>query len=918
MADISASISLFDRMTGPVMGMVNSIDMLVGGLGEVQSAGEKLGGDMPFDDMRVQIDLAAAAAERQNGLFDMMEGYIRRDAEAQQEATAKAQEFNDELRQSPGYADALLGKLGQIGAAIGLAFGARQVKYFFEESIDMANREIQTEQQLVNVLANQGATRKDFIAIKEQAASIQDSSMYSSTAMLGGAAELATYIKDADALQSMMVTLTDYAAGMSGGAEVGYKQMVDYATQIGKVFDGTYDGITQKGFSLSDAQKAIIESNSLEELTKQGVALSDEYQQLVQDNYELAKAMVVSDVISQSWGGLSEQMANTPAGMMARMKNAFDTLRTDIGVQLLPAVMGVMDTVKSHMPQIQQLLTGLVPAVQFVIGAVGGIIDAAADVFDYFEGNWPLIEPLVAAVGGAFDTVVSAIRDNVIPAILPLFELVVNTVIPQITEAVSTVGPAIEFASGLIGDIAAVAMTVFQCFADNWPLIEPLVASIANAAMEIVGTVRDQLIPAVVPFVTMVIGTFLPQISAGISALGPVINFIVGLIQNIVGAATSVFQFFTSNWPSIEPIVWGIVGAFVAYNAAMAVMEIVTLAQAAAQAIMNSTLLANPITWVVIAIAAIIAAIVLWVNSIGGLRVAWLTVVNAVLSAWDAVKIGFFTGVYWVLDLWDKMAYGISAAGTAVANFMGDMRVSVLTILQNMVNSAIDIINKFIGVLRSLPGVEIGFVQQVTFGTKAALQNEADRQVREAALNDQRVKMEANAGERAGKIDSMEAEALSARLLRESGIEAAKREAEQKKNGQEVEPLPEPPQQPEPLPAPEPKLEPENFLNTSGLGSGGLSGGGAGGGSAGDIAGNTGRTAANTAKQIDISEENLKYLRDIAERETINRFTTAEVSIEMGGVNNNVSSEMDLDGIISYLAEGTREALLEVAEGVHF
>lgn len=81
----------------------------------------------------------------------------------------------------------------------------------------------------------------------------------------------------------------------------------------------------------------------------------------------------------------------------------------------------------------------------------------------------------------------------------------------------------------------------------------------------------------------------------------------------------------------------------------------------------------------------------------------------------------------------------------------------------------------------------------------------------------------------------------------------------------------------------------------------------------------TAMTADNTGKiadAVNISNEDLKYLRDLAEQEAINRFTTAEVKVEMVN-NNNVSSGADLDGIVTHLANGVSEALESVAEGVH-
>ena len=85
------------------------------------------------------------------------------------------------------------------------------------------------------------------------------------------------------------------------------------------------------------------------------------------------------------------------------------------------------------------------------------------------------------------------------------------------------------------------------------------------------------------------------------------------------------------------------------------------------------------------------------------------------------------------------------------------------------------------------------------------------------------------------------------------------------------------------------------------------------------IYGNTGDTAANTAataEALNATEEDLKYLRDIAEREAINRFTTAEVKVEQTN-NNYISGDTDLDGIMDAWANDFAEKLDVSEEGVH-
>ena len=84
-------------------------------------------------------------------------------------------------------------------------------------------------------------------------------------------------------------------------------------------------------------------------------------------------------------------------------------------------------------------------------------------------------------------------------------------------------------------------------------------------------------------------------------------------------------------------------------------------------------------------------------------------------------------------------------------------------------------------------------------------------------------------------------------------------------------------------------------------------------GDVGSIAGDTG----SIADSLSVTDEELEYLRDIAERDVINRFTTAEVKIDMTGMTNKIDGSADIDGIITELTDGFTEALVTAAEGVH-
>ena len=337
-------------------------------------------------------------------------------------------------------------------------------------------------------------------------------------------------------------------------------------------------------------------------------------------------------------------------------------------------------------------------------------------------------------------------------------------------------------------------------------------------------------------------------------------------------------QWIYDNWSTLEPIFWGLTAAVGAYAAMTAIKTAVTWLSVAANRALIATMLSNPIMWIALAIGVLIGMIYKWVQSVGGLEIAWKIAMNGILTAWDWVKIGFFTGVYWILDLWDKLKLGIMTAVVGIQNFMGDMKAGVLGILQSMVNGAIGIINNFINLLNKIPGVSIDAIQEVTFGTTAQIENEAAKRAREADLKAYRDEIESAIAARDASLAQMKLDARTATAQRQAEINAMRAEAAAKQAESGF------------------SFDYDNMMNNIA-----------------DIEANT----AAMRDSMEINEEELKYMRDLAERETINRFTTAEINIDLGGVTNHVSQNTDLDGIVNYLEEKLYETMQVAAEGVY-
>lgn len=330
-------------------------------------------------------------------------------------------------------------------------------------------------------------------------------------------------------------------------------------------------------------------------------------------------------------------------------------------------------------------------------------------------------------------------------------------------------------------------------------------------------------------------------------ALQPVLEFI---------------NFLANNWETLEPFAVGLLAVAVAYGV-----------MTAATKLANAALLENPLMWIALLIFAVVSAIYKWIQSVGGIKVAWLIACNTILTAWDNFKIKFMTGVYGVIDFIDLMKLAFMRAGIGIQNFVGDMKVGVLVALETMVNGAIRIINEFITAINEIPGVAIPLIPLLTFGTTAAIENEAAKQSREADYQVYSDTINQKIADRDKAIRDLENDAHTSAAKRKFEISKAKADAASDKNS----------------------------FDLSGMGD-----------DVSSVADNT----KSISDSLDKSEEQMEYLIDIAEREAINRFTTAEVKVDFTS-NANINSNMDIDGVINTFADRLQEALIISSEGVY-
>ena len=196
------------------------------------------------------------------------------------------------------------------------------------------------------------------------------------------------------------------------------------------------------------------------------------------------------------------------------------------------------------------------------------------------------------------------------------------------------------------------------------------------------------------------------------------------------------------------------------------------------------------------------------------------------------------------------------------------MKVNVLTILQNMVNGAIDIINKFIGLLNKIPGVSIDAVEQVTFATTAKAENEAAKQARADALN------------------KYESDIKAAQAQRDATYSAAKKEladataAQAKTNA-----------------ATNWNVDSANGAGTNDVGK------------VGSV-----DSVGKIESDVNIADEDLKFLRDVAEMRYVQNFVTLTPTV---AVEAQISEKVDVDEVVERIESKLEDEFTAAAEGMY-
>ena len=247
-------------------------------------------------------------------------------------------------------------------------------------------------------------------------------------------------------------------------------------------------------------------------------------------------------------------------------------------------------------------------------------------------------------------------------------------------------------------------------------------------------------------------------------------NMALQALQPVLG----LINLAANNIDTLTPLVAGLAAAIAAYTVAQTSANAAAWRGVAANRALVAAMLANPFLWVAVAIGVAIAALVSWVQAVGGVQVAWLTAVDVVLSGVDNLRIGIYTGMYAIQNKFGEFGLAAFTMGVNVVNFFGDMKVGALEQIQGMANGAIDIINWMVSKVNLLPGVAIDSIDKLTFASTAAAANEAAKASRADVVAQSQAAVAKQEADRAANLNRMRSDAYSAHMQRMVGIYNAK------------------------------------------------------------------------------------------------------------------------------------------------
>ncbi len=409
----------------------------------------------------------------------------------------------------------------------------------------------------------------------------------------------------------------------------------------------------------------------------------------------------------------------------------------------------------------------------------------------------------------------------------------------------------------------------------------------------------------------------MPEIKTGIYAFSYAFGVAVDMAGMLLDGVMNVARFVIDNWSFIEPIIMGIVFALGLYLMYMGITTAITVgstiaqglhaaaiflttnatwAQAGAQAGLNTAMYACPIVWIVAIIGILIALIygaVAAINHFAGTSISatgliFGAVAFLIANIWNR----FLALLEFLLGIIEYLINNFINFANFVGNVFENPVSSVIYLFSGMADNILGVIEKIASAMDFVFGSNMA---DTVAGWRAGISDMADAAVEKYAPDEnyQKIMEEVSLsvdGLGLGRWDPSDA--------MNSGYNLGKG-FDDKMSGL--------------FDGGAPSIDELMKKSLGGDGSSAYDSASDQNGYLSDIATNIG----DISDTLSASKEDMEEMKNLAEREAINRFTTAEIKVDMGGITQHVNSNADLDGIVTYLTKGVTEAMDRSAKGVY-
>jgi len=454
-----------------------------------------------------------------------------------EETGKKTSVFGDVLKASLA-ADAIkagLSALVDMVKAVGTA-----VKDYVSDSSEMAAKSAENQMKLTQVMRNtMQASDEEIQSIIELTKAQERLGVVSSTAQIAGAQELGTYLEKKSTLEGLVPVMNDMVA-QQFGVNASQENAVTIATMLGKVMNGQVGALSRYGYSFDEAQAKILKFGT-----------------------ESEKAAVLTEVVSQSVGGMNEALAQTDAGKMISLNNVLDNTKISVGTMANDFKAQIMGQMLPSISLLADAFLGVLQgegSVEDMSAAFSGVFTDIADIIDQqlpmlLELASQLLTAVVTGLTDNIDVIITgalSVVDALIAAIIDLLPMILDAGTKLLFGLIDGIMAALpSLAEAAVKMIAMLATSI----ADALPMLIPTIVSVMKQIVTVLIDNLPMLLDAALQLIVGLAEGILDAIPELVKALPAIIQaiveFVLGAIPQIIEAGIHLLVSLVEALPEI-------------------------------------------------------------------------------------------------------------------------------------------------------------------------------------------------------------------------------------------------------------------------------------------------------------------------------------------------------------------------------